>query len=141
MNRLINRKHRQNKQQGFTLLELLIAVVIASISVLGLAYTQTKSLQYARSSSQYTRASIEASNTVEEIWASLCEFQNGKALDDLALADGFTRTFAPTSFDNEMIITIAWGDNRLTDADNEVKVEVVFPNISADTTLCPPVVS
>ena len=138
MNRLINSKHRQNKQQGFTLLELLIAVVIASISVLGLAYTQTKSLQYARSSSQYTRASIEASNTVEEIWDSLCEFQNGtKALNTLTLADSFTRTFTPTSFDNEMTITIDWADNRLTDVDNNVSVQVVFPNISADTTLCP----
>ena len=138
MNQLINRKHRQNKQQGFTLLELLIAVVIASISVLGLAYTQTKSLQYARSSSQYTRASIEATNTVEQIWGSLCEFQNGtKALNALTLADGFTRTFTPTSFDNEMTITIDWADNRLTDVDNNVSVQVVFPNISADTTLCP----
>ncbi|WP_025566047.1 prepilin-type N-terminal cleavage/methylation domain-containing protein [Psychromonas sp. SP041] len=138
MNRLINSKHRQNKQQGFTLLELLIAVVIASISVLGLAYTQTKSLQYARSSSQYTRASIEATNTVEQIWGSLCEFQNGtKALNALTLADGFTRTFTPTSFDNEMTITIDWADNRLTDVDNNVSVQVVFPNISADTTLCP----
>ena len=138
MNRLLNGKHPQNKQQGFTLLELLIAVVIASISVLGLAYTQTKSLQYARSSSQYTRASIEASNTVEEIWASLCDIQNDKtSIDDLALADGFTRTFNPTTFDNEMEITIAWADTRLTDVDNEVTVKVIFPAINGNNTLCP----
>ena len=138
MNQLINSRIQQNTQQGFTLLELLIAVVIASISVLGLAYTQTKSLQYARSSSQYTRASIEASNTVEQMWASLCDIQNDKiSIDDLALAGGFTRTFTPTSFDNEMNITIDWADNRLTDVDNNVSVQVVFPNISADTTLCP----
>ena len=138
MNRLINSKHRQNKQQGFTLLELLIAVVIASVSVLGLAYTQTKSLQYARSSSQYTRASIEASNTVEQMWASLCEFQNGtKTLNTLTLADGFTRAFDPTTFHNEMEITISWGDTRLTDVDNAVTVKVIFPAINGDNTLCP----
>lgn len=134
----MNKKCSSVHNKGFTLLELLIAVVIASLSVLGLAYTQTQSLQYARSSSQYTSASIEASNTVEQIWDSLCEFQNGtKTLDTLALADSFTRTFTPTTFDNEMTITIDWADNRLTDVDNNVSVQVVFPNISADTTLCP----
>jgi len=123
---------QKNKQSGFTLIELLIALLIAALSVLGLAYTQNKSLQYARSSSQYTLASIEASNTVEQIWNSLCELKDGsKTLDGLELADGFTRTFVPTSFDinDKLEITIDWGDQRLTDVEDEVTVQAVFPDI------------
>ncbi|MEG3754933.1 prepilin-type N-terminal cleavage/methylation domain-containing protein [Psychromonas arctica] len=123
---------QNNKQSGFTLIELLIALLIAALSVLGLAYTQNKSLQYARSSSQYTLASIEASNTVEQIWNSLCELKDGsKSLGDLTLADGFTRTFDPTTFDitDTLKISIDWGDQRLTDVEDEVSVQAVFPDI------------
>ncbi|MDN2664001.1 prepilin-type N-terminal cleavage/methylation domain-containing protein [Psychromonas sp. 14N.309.X.WAT.B.A12] len=130
--RVTHNGKQKSKQSGFTLIELLIAILIAALSVLGLAYTQNKSLQYARSSSQYTRASIEASNTVEQIWNSLCELKDGsEALDDLTLADGFTRTFDPTTFDitNTLKITIDWGDQRLTDVEDEVSVQAVFPDI------------
>ncbi|WP_413691982.1 type IV pilus modification PilV family protein [Pseudoalteromonas sp. KJ10-2] len=121
-----------NQLKGFTLIELLIAVLIASLSVLGLAYTQNKSLQYARSSSQYTLASIEASNTVEQIWNSLCELKDGtESLDDLTLADGFTRSFDPNTFDitSTLAITIDWGDQRLADVEDEITVQAVFPDI------------
>jgi len=123
---ITNRK----KELGFTLLELLIALLIASLSVLGFAYTQTKSLQYARSSSQYTIASVQASNTIEQIWASLCEIQSGsKTLDSLSLADGFERTFTPATFSNEMTIHITNNNDRLTDVDDSVEVKAVFPAI------------
>ncbi|RBW44080.1 prepilin-type cleavage/methylation domain-containing protein [Psychromonas sp. B3M02] len=121
-----------NQLKGFTLIELLITVLIASLSVLGLAYTQNKSLQYARSSSQYTLASIEASNTVEQIWNSLCELKDGtESLDDLTLADGFTRSFDPNTFDitSTLAITIDWGDQRLADVEDEITVQAVFPDI------------
>jgi len=124
-------KHN-GKQSGFTLIELLIAILIAGLSVLSLAYTQNKSLQYARSSSQYTIASIEASNTVEQIWNSLCDLKDGsKTLDDLTLADGFTRTFAPSTFDitNTLEITVDWQDQRLSDVADYVTVQAFFPDI------------
>ena len=120
------------KSKGFTLIELLIAILIAAISVLGLAYTQNKSLQYARSSSQYTLASIEASNTVEQIWNALCELKEGSiTLDSLTLADGFERSFSPTTFDitSTQNITIDWGDQRLVDVADYVTVQATFPDI------------
>ena len=133
MNRLLNGKHPQNKQQGFTLLELLIAVVIASVSVLGLAYTQTKSLQYARSSSQYTRTSIVASNTVEQMWALLCISSSiADIKNDLPPVEGgFERTIsAPDADTGEITITISdLENNRFDDVDNDVTVKVIFPEI------------
>lgn len=133
MKRLISSKPRQNTQQGFTLLELLIAVVIASISVLGLAYTQTKSLQYARSSSQYTRTSIVASNTVEQMWALLCTSSSiAEIKNDLpAVENGFERTIsAPDTSTDVITITVSdLENNRFDDVDNDVTVKVIFPEI------------
>lgn len=118
------------KQQGFTLLELLVALLIAALSVLGFAYTQTKSLQYGRSSSQYTQASIQASNTVEQMWGSLCDLKSGtKTLDSLLLDNGFTRTYSPTTFSNEMTIVVTSDENRLTDVSDTIQVKVTFPDI------------
>ena len=123
-----------SRSQGFTLFELLIAIVLASLSILGLAYSQTKSLQYAYSSKQYTLASIQASNTVEQIWGSLQALQSGtKTLDNLPpVESGFTRIFSPTSFNNEMTITISWNDSRIGDdgvINNSIEIPVIFPGI------------
>lgn len=128
MNKM-NTHLRLNK--GFTLLELLVAIVIASLSVLGFAYTQTKSLQYAHSSQKHTLASIQASNTIEQIWDSICELQSGtKLLSELPAVDtGFTRTFSPTTFNNELTVTINWNDTRLSDVSNSVSTQVIFPGI------------
>ena len=124
--------------QGFTLFELLIAIVLASISILGLAYSQTKSLQYAYSSKQYTLASIQASNTVEQIWGKLCDLQDGDSLSGLKIEDGFTLT--PTTFNHDMTLTISWNDSRIGNdgvINNNIEIPVVFPDISDSTTHCP----
>ena len=58
-------------QKGFTLLEVMIAVVVAGIALLGLAAAQLKSLQYATNSFNYTVSLIQAQNTIEQILYSL----------------------------------------------------------------------
>ena len=121
---------KRKKEQGFTLIELLIALLIAALSALGFAYTQTKSLQYGRSSGQFTMASIQASNTIEQMWGSLCSLKDGtKTLNSLSIANGFTRDFSPQAFQNEMSITITSTDTRLTDVIDTVEVKVIFPDI------------
>jgi type IV pilus assembly protein PilV len=62
-------------QKGFTLLEVMIAVVVAGIALLGLAAAQLKSLQYATNSFNYTVSLIQAQNTIEQIWPHLCTLQ------------------------------------------------------------------
>jgi len=131
--RVSHNSKQKNKQSGFTLIELLIAILIASLSVLGLAYTQTQSLQYARSSSQYTRTSIVASNTVEQMWASLCTSSSiGEIKNNLPPVEiGFKRTISdPDTDTGEITITISdLENNRFEDVDNDVAVKVIFPEI------------
>lgn len=126
-------------QQGFTLLEIMVAFALASFAVLGLAVTQTKSLQYGYSSYQYTLASIQASNTIETIWDSLSDLQCGtdtllNVTPDSDITSGFTRTFYDangttviTSYADEMTIVISWTDDRQDTGDNSAEMKVIFP--------------
>lgn len=134
----MNMPPRYKPQKGFTLLELMVAFALASFAVLGLAVTQTKSLQYGYSSYQYTLASIQASNTIEEMWDDLSNLQCGiTTVGSLSSpATGFTRTIINSSgvslastdvIDNKMTITISWTDGRQTDSENSVSVDVIFP--------------
>jgi len=63
--------------RGFSLMEVLVAMLLASIGLLGLARAQLKALQYAGSSLSYTVATIQAHNAVERIWPQLCALQQG----------------------------------------------------------------
>lgn len=65
------------KFDGFSLVEVLVAMLLASIGLLGLASAQLKALQYAGSSLSYTVATIQAHNAVERIWPQLCALQQG----------------------------------------------------------------
>ena len=53
---------------GFSLVEVLIAILLVAIGLLGLAAAQVKTLQYASSSLQQTVASIQAQNVIERLW-------------------------------------------------------------------------
>ncbi|MFM9785977.1 type IV pilus modification PilV family protein, partial [Streptomyces scabiei] len=47
------------KQNGFSLLEVMLSVVITGIALLGLAAAQLKSLQYATNSFNYTVSLVQ----------------------------------------------------------------------------------
>ncbi len=56
-----------NKNQGFTLIEVLISIVILSIGLLGLAALQTKNLQYIQTANVRTQATFLAADLVDQI--------------------------------------------------------------------------
>lgn len=66
-----------NKQQGFTLFEVLVSMFIASVAILGLALLEIKILKSAQSSFDYTVASIHANTLVDDIWLDLCAVKKG----------------------------------------------------------------
>ncbi len=59
------------RQQGFNLVEIMVSMVLAVMVFLGLAKGQVVSLQQAHYSLQSTLATIEASNSVEQIWLAV----------------------------------------------------------------------
>lgn len=58
------------KQGGFSLLEVLIAMLILAFGALGLAGLQMKTLQSSHSAYQRGLANIIAADTVERMWAN-----------------------------------------------------------------------
>ncbi len=71
--------------QGFSLIEVLIAMLLAALCLLGLVLTQVKALQYASSSLAYTVATVQVQNAVERAWPSLCALQRAELVYDAAL--------------------------------------------------------
>lgn len=130
---------RHLKQQGFSLLEVVIAMIIASIALLGLSSGQLKSLQYADNSYHYTVSLIHANNVVERIWNDLCELQNGTQLyDDAYIASlqppaGYTLQLTgitPGTFTRKFKVSISWVDERMANSDdNSMSIDSNYPTL------------
>ena len=57
---------------GFTLIEILIAVLVLSLGLLGLAAVQFQSLQNSHASYERSMATMQARDLVERLWAGIC---------------------------------------------------------------------
>ncbi len=63
---------RLKSSRGFTLVEILVALVILSIGLLGIAALQLRSLQNSHASFERSIASLQARDLVERMWAGIC---------------------------------------------------------------------
>lgn len=61
---------------GFSMIEVLVAILIVSIGLIGVAFTQSMSLKYAQSSNYRTQAVNLSSNLLEQIRANRAEANN-----------------------------------------------------------------
>lgn len=68
--------------RGLTLIEVLVALIVLSVGVLGLAGLQITSLQYSQSSYERSLAVMQANDLVERLWAGLCDPDNDFFDDD-----------------------------------------------------------
>ncbi|MEM5552487.1 prepilin-type N-terminal cleavage/methylation domain-containing protein [Pseudoalteromonas neustonica] len=128
------------KQNGFSLLEVMLSVVIAGIALLGLAAAQLKSLQFANNSFNYTVSLVQGQNTLERIWPRLCELQT---TNPALFTDVNFRTFLgpqttdfqltlPAVYADDMQITVSWADERMTDAAvNQISLNASYPTLPA----------
>jgi len=139
-----------SRNKGFTLIEVLIALIVSSIALLGLASGQLKSLQYATNSFNYTVSLIQANNVIERMWGDICDLQSG----DLAFDQAYVASLQPefdayrVSFDgvavggfaNNFTISINWDNDRIKDEDkivdadnnnldNQIAINAAFPQL------------
>lgn len=120
--------------RGFTLIEALIALLILSIGLLGVAAMQMKALQGAHMGYQRSLASVIAIDAQERAWALLAS--SGVCPDAADLSDwlgtgnnGWSGLLpgidtgsgiaggGPTN-DCEYTVTLTWGDERLADGES-----------------------
>lgn len=70
-------------QQGFALLEALIAMFITAGVLLGLGILHLKSMQQSALTTQRTIATIQANDLIDRMWASICSLDNNtRQLDE-----------------------------------------------------------
>jgi type IV pilus assembly protein PilV len=65
------RQSHSTSQLGFTLIEALVALVVLSIGLLGVAAMQLKALQGAHAAYQRSIASLAAQDAQERLWAKM----------------------------------------------------------------------
>lgn len=68
---MISSSFIRHREQGFTLVEALIALLVLSIGLLGVAGMQLKALQSAHMAYQRSLASVIAVDAQERLWAKL----------------------------------------------------------------------
>lgn len=112
-------------QQGVTLIEVMVAVLVFAIGLLGVAALQAFSLQAGQSA--YYRT--QATNLAYEV-ADFARVNRSAAINDCALPvlagwDSFVTSQLPAgtlaiTFPNcaagELQVTVTWGEDRLADA-------------------------
>jgi type IV pilus assembly protein PilV len=67
----VKKQRHSNKQAGFTLIEALVALLVLSIGLLGVAAMQVKALQGAHAAYQRSIASLAAQDAQERLWEAM----------------------------------------------------------------------
>ena len=128
-------------QQGFTLIEVMVALVISTVALLGLAAGELKSLQYATNSFNYTVSLVQANNAIERTWSNLCLLQNGNTPYDNTYQTNnlqpqlgvYVLTPDPaigSAFTTKLDVTVSWTDARMADADESIiRLVAEYPNL------------
>lgn len=121
------------RQRGFTLIEALVALLVLSIGMLGVAAMQLKSLQGAHAAYQRSIASLAAQDAQERLWAQLADDGSCPQWSEAKKKDGnvpswddawggYLPSFSASSSvsppgsqanpDCEFSITVDWDDGR-----------------------------
>jgi len=139
MNKFKRLTLKTNAQGGFSLLEVMIALIVSNIALLGLVAGELKSLQYANNSYQYTVSLIQANNVTDRILNDVCTLTDGNFsqsyIDNtLTPITGYTLTGISDgdAFEETLTVTISWVDKRMDDqSTNQIKIEPSFPLVPA----------
>ncbi|WFM70966.1 type IV pilus modification protein PilV [Halomonas sp. CKK8] len=123
------------KQRGFTLIEVLVALLVLSIGLLGVAAMQLKALQGAHAAYQRSIASLAAQDAQERLWAEVAAIPGVPPCPSSALSNvknawlthwsdsgartvilpGFTKsTIEQVGTKCEFTITVHWDEERFS---------------------------
>ncbi|QTF92463.1 type IV pilus modification protein PilV [Halomonas sp. BM-2019] len=115
------------RQKGFTLIEALVALLVLSIGLLGVAAMQLNALQGAHAAYQRSIASLAAQDAQERLWAELAAkdalecLNSGEVSSVLSgwigsgwseFLPGFTQSSISPASGCEFSINVRWEDRR-----------------------------
>lgn len=128
---------RRRAQRGMTLIEVLIAILVFSIGMLGTVAMQARAIQYSGDSEDRTRAAMLANEIVASMWARGTVSPDTATLtawvaqiQDAArgLPNGNGTVSAPDA-DGVVTVTITWKapNKQAADADSRYVTKVAMP--------------
>lgn len=112
-----------NGRQGFTLLEVLVAMAIATIGLLGMALLQGTAIQGNNSGSKFTQATMLAQSSIENLHSELLD-GNGATETDLADGSGDEEVGIDENGEPGGVFTRTWNVEDYTTFSRRVTVEV-----------------
>ncbi|KPV95936.1 hypothetical protein AN214_01935 [Pseudoalteromonas sp. P1-9] len=127
---------KYTNQVGFSLVEVMVALIVSSFALLGMAAGQLQSLKYASNSFDYTLSLLQANNAVEQTWVNLCDLQKGNVVFADVTPDAqfnkYTIDFENNFNSDFFRVGVSWSDKRINDNNlaNRVEIEASFPDIS-----------
>lgn len=131
------------KSQGFSLIEVLVALVVLAVGLLGLAGLQLKGLQSAHVAYQRTLATLAAQDAGERLWQWQADQRiagasfacpDAKELDAMQQAwhaqwqdvlPGFAQSALQPVAPCGVVVTAEWRDARFAAAENDAPGESV----------------
>lgn len=96
---------------GFTLIEVLIALIILSVGMVGISSIYIEGLRIHRSAIQRARASSLAADIAERLRAGDEELPDHAGADITATRDELTTSVHPVAIDRR-VIALRWHDGR-----------------------------
>jgi type IV pilus assembly protein PilV len=102
-------------QRGFSLIEALIALVVLSIGLIGVAAMQLKALQSANAGYQRSVASVAAVDAQERLWGELTSLEAGQTCEDIDTSD----------------LQAEWRDHWFQGGDDATPLRVDNPSLSS----------
>jgi len=130
MKNLLSNNARAARQRGMTLIEILVAIVVLSVGLLGLAGLQLKGVQVNQGSAYRWQAAMLAEDIADRmradrssalanqyvVTANVPSVSGGAVTDWVdhvkLLPVGTATISAPTATDHQVTITINWADTR-----------------------------
>jgi type IV pilus assembly protein PilV len=127
----INRTGRQN---GFSLIEVLIAILVLAIGLLGMAHMQTSGMRSTHGAYIRTQATILAGDILESMRANAKAAREG----NYDVAYGATGTTGKIEGDdliawkNNLAALLPGGDGQITTTGSDVTVEISWVGLRQD---------
>ena len=120
---------RATHTSGFTLIEILIALLVLSIGLLGLAAVQFQSLQNSQASYERSMATMQARDLVERLWAGICDLYD----EDGTLVPGVLGEIDEENTTNTTVgeIVDSWVKDHFGDEENP---DATFARTATDWT-------
>ncbi|MER2584261.1 MAG: type IV pilus modification protein PilV [Candidatus Competibacter sp.] len=106
--------------RGFTLIEVIVALLVLSVGLLGLAGLQLRALQHTHSSYQRTLVNIQALDMAERMWTHLAEplaeMKEWQKLNQASLPEWQGVVTVAPDEPSDYLINISWKDSRIDES-------------------------